>query len=179
MSNTLVVNLFGGPGVSKSTTAALVFGKLKVRGVNAELVTEFAKDLTWEKRHWTLQHQTYIAGKQIFRTMRLFDQVDVIVTDSPILFSLIYKGKDYTPAFEAFLLETFRSWRTLNILLRRNTEVHPYNPKGRNQDEAAAIAIDNAVETMLAEHEIPFTEVPVLPGEHTAARVADLVSVLS
>lgn len=44
----LVINLFGAPGAGKSTGAAIVFAELKKRGVNAELVTEFAKDKTWE-----------------------------------------------------------------------------------------------------------------------------------
>lgn len=66
----LVVNLFGGPGSGKSTCAAGVFTLLKLSGVNAELVTEYAKDLTWEKRHVTLANQHYIFGKQLQRLKR-------------------------------------------------------------------------------------------------------------
>jgi adenylylsulfate kinase-like enzyme len=40
-----VINLFGGPGTGKSTLAAALFTDLKMKGINAELVTEFAKDL--------------------------------------------------------------------------------------------------------------------------------------
>lgn len=39
-----VVNLFAQPGAGKSTGAAYIFAKLKMAGVNAELITEFAKD---------------------------------------------------------------------------------------------------------------------------------------
>lgn len=39
-----VINLFGQPGAGKSTGAAYIFSQLKLRGINAELVTEFAKD---------------------------------------------------------------------------------------------------------------------------------------
>ncbi len=46
--DTLVVNLLGGPGSGKSTTAADVFARLKWQDINCELVTEFAKDLVWE-----------------------------------------------------------------------------------------------------------------------------------
>lgn len=48
MKNTLVVNLFGEPGAGKSTGAAYVFAMLKMAGVDAELVTEYAKDKVWE-----------------------------------------------------------------------------------------------------------------------------------
>ena len=39
----LIVNLFGVPGAGKSTGAAYIFSRLKMLGVNAELVTEFPK----------------------------------------------------------------------------------------------------------------------------------------
>ena len=47
----LCVNLFGGPGIGKSTTAAGVFNLLKLHGIETELITEFAKDLVWEERY--------------------------------------------------------------------------------------------------------------------------------
>lgn len=47
--NTLIVNLVAGPGTGKSTTMAGVFYKLKSLGIDCEMVTEFAKELVWEK----------------------------------------------------------------------------------------------------------------------------------
>ena len=46
MKKPLVINLFGAPGVGKSTGAAKVFTELKQLGVNCELVGEVAKDIT-------------------------------------------------------------------------------------------------------------------------------------
>lgn len=40
----ILINLFGAPGTGKSTGAAYIFSQLKMKGINAELVTEFAKD---------------------------------------------------------------------------------------------------------------------------------------
>ena len=57
---TILCNIYGGPGSGKSTSAAGVFSLLKTHGVNAELVTEFAKDLVWEGRDVTLDNQPYI-----------------------------------------------------------------------------------------------------------------------
>ena len=45
----IVVNLFGAPGAGKSTGAAYIFAMLKMAGINAELVTEFAKDKVYEE----------------------------------------------------------------------------------------------------------------------------------
>lgn len=52
----IVVNLFGQPGAGKSTLAAYTFAKLKMMNVNCELVTEFAKDKTWEKNFTVLSN---------------------------------------------------------------------------------------------------------------------------
>ena len=83
----LVVNLFGAPGAGKSTGAAYIFSRLKLAGINAELVTEFAKDKVWEESKAVFQNQAYIFGKQYFRISRVQDKVDVVITDSPILLS--------------------------------------------------------------------------------------------
>ena len=46
----IVINLWGAPSSGKSTGASYLFSELKLKGYNVELVTEFAKDLTWEEK---------------------------------------------------------------------------------------------------------------------------------
>ena len=72
----LIVNLYGAPGAGKSTGAAYVFSQLKMHGINAELVTEFAKDKVWEESKAVFQNQAYIFGKQYFRISRVQGKVD-------------------------------------------------------------------------------------------------------
>ena len=48
MKDTLVVNLFAGPGAGKSTGAAYIFSMLKMAGIDTEYVNEYAKDKVWE-----------------------------------------------------------------------------------------------------------------------------------
>ena len=62
MKNTLIVNLYGGPGSGKSTGSAYIFSKLKMAGVDAEYVTEFAKDKVWEGNKEVFNCQFYITG---------------------------------------------------------------------------------------------------------------------
>ena len=71
----LVVNLFGAPGAGKSTGAAYIFSKLKMAGINAELVTEFAKDKVWEESKAVFQNQAYIFGK-VFNS---YDSMNVFI----------------------------------------------------------------------------------------------------
>jgi hypothetical protein len=167
MTDTLVVNLFGGPGVSKSTNRALVFAKLKLAGMNVEEAPEFAKELVWEGRHRALRYQQYIIGKQMWRVERLRGEVDVVVTDSPILFGLIY-GERYTQAWEDHVIEVFQSWRTCNIHLLRDFEKHPYNPKGRTQTQEEAVEVDEMVERLLSQVGVRHTKIKVREGQATS-----------
>lgn len=174
MKETLVVNLFGGPGVSKSTNCALTFGKLKVQGVNAEMASEYAKDLVWEERHKALDFQPYICAKQMYRVHRLLGKVDVVLTDSPILFGLIY-AKDIHIGWEEWLVDTFNEWNTLNFRLIRDLEHHPYNPKGRLQTKDEAQEVDAQVDRLLRRYAIPHIPVKVMPGEQTADHLAETI----
>ena len=68
---TLICNLFAGPGAGKSTMMAAVFAELKWRGIDCEMVTEYAKDKVWEGSPHVLDCQPYIFGKQSFRIHRM------------------------------------------------------------------------------------------------------------
>ena len=157
IKNPLVINLFGGPGVGKSTGAAYIFSMLKMQGINCELVTEFAKDKTWEHNTKALGDQTYVFGKQCYRINRCIDQVDVIVTDSPIVLSVIYnKNPKLGTSFNNMVFETFNSYNNWNYML---TRTKPYNPVGRNQTEAESDNIGTTIEKMLLDNNILYTRV--------------------
>ena len=145
---TLVVNLFAGPGAGKSTTAAGIFYDLKTRGVSCELVTEFAKDLTWEERHDTFKDQVYIFGKQYHRIFRLLNKVDVIITDSPVLLTPVYDGEK-RKSLEQLAVEEHRKMWTYNVFLNRKKV---YNPKGRIHDAEDAGKLDILIKDMLDKH---------------------------
>lgn len=139
---TLVVNLFGAPSAGKSTLAAGVFSALKHKGVNCELVQEFAKDLVWEGSIAPLNHQLYVFAQQWWRMKRLEGKVDVIVTDSPLLLSLFY-DKSNCPILHALISKEANSFKSLNFFVNRTKT---YNPKGRLQTEEES---DEIRETLL------------------------------
>jgi ABC-type oligopeptide transport system ATPase subunit len=151
MKKPIVVNLYGGPGSGKSTTAAGVFCLLKLHGVNAELITEFAKDLTWERRDKTLKDQLYVFAKQHHKLWRAKDQVDVMITDSPLPLSLVYGDID-----AKLVMDTFNRFNNLNFFIGRGKK---YNPAGRNQTEEESKILDGEIRDLLKTHNIPFTEV--------------------
>jgi molybdopterin-guanine dinucleotide biosynthesis protein len=137
MKKTLIINFYGGPGSGKSTTAARIFSELKDKGYNVELVTEYAKDLTWQKSFHVLGNQVYIFAKQQHRIWRLDGMVDMIITDSPLLNSLVYG--DTTETFKSLVIEEYWKRPTFDIYLNR---VKEYNPAGRSQKLEEAIEID-------------------------------------
>lgn len=150
-NNTLIVNLISGPGVGKSTIAAGVFYKLKSLGINAEIATEYAKDKVWEDSIAVLENQIYIFGKQHHRLFRLCGKVDVIVTDSPILLSIVY-DKSKNEVFRQLVLQEFKKFNSITYFLNR---IKPYMEKGRTQTEEEAMEVDSAVKDMLTTYEVP------------------------
>ena len=137
MNKLLVVNLYGVPSAGKSTGASFVFSMLKMCGVNAELVTEFAKDKVWENNEEVFRNQAYIFGKQLFKITRCEEKVEVIVTDSPIMLSAFY-NKDMPKCFEETVKEIATRYNSVDFLLDR---VKPYNPVGRHQTEEESDAL--------------------------------------
>jgi hypothetical protein len=151
--NTIIINLIGGPCSTKSTTAAGVFHKLKCAGYEAELVTEYAKELTWQGHNNVLNNQSYVSCKQINRLYKLNGKVDIIINDSPILLGIIYQGFGCTPSFRPWLMEVFGLFNNLNFFLKRRGD---YNPLGRNQDYEGALKADKAIIDLLHEEEVTY-----------------------
>lgn len=90
--NTIVINLFGEPGAGKSTAAMDITARLKRKGINAEYISEFAKDKVYENNGEVFKHQEYLFGKQSFKMGRVRNKVQAMVVDSPLLLSIIYNN---------------------------------------------------------------------------------------
>ena len=152
---TLIINLYGGPGTGKSTGAAYIFSRLKLAGVDAEYVSEFAKDKVWENNTSVFDCQFYITGKQAFRIKRCFGKVDVIITDSPIRLGEYYaKQCGSLNLSEACKEEADRyNDNSIDIFLERKKV---YNPNGRNQTEEEAKKIDEEILNLLVKDKIKF-----------------------
>jgi hypothetical protein len=175
----IVLNLFGGPATGKSTLAALVYAVLKTRHAPlvAELTTEFAKDLIWEGRHVALR-QAYVLGEQAQRIERAIGQVDVIITDSPVLLSCVYRPAEYPSCFDEFTFWLHARYPSCNVLLRRPTSRRAFETQGRIHDETQSKRIDQQILALFARHAIPFIEADPEPmdADRIAAAVATMVS---
>jgi hypothetical protein len=157
----LVVNLFGAPGSGKSTVQADIYRRLKQQRVNAEIILEWAKMLTWEKRHSVLRlGQPYILGKTLF-DMRVLEEagVDVLVMDSPILLGATYDALNQHPTSDLFLpmvADIHARFDNINFMLRRT---FAYEAEGRNQNADGSEAIDRALRAVLDRFSLPFMSI--------------------
>lgn len=130
----LVISLWAGPGVGKTTTAALTFASLKLARVSCELVTEYAKELHYEGRlRETPQRE--ILAEQIRRLSRVQGHADVIVTDAPLHVSQVYAHPHEHDEIAQMLARDVPRFEFWNVLLHRDLGEF-YEGKGRWQSSS-------------------------------------------
>lgn len=143
-----VINLWGAPGSGKSTIAAGLFHHMKVHGYSVELINEYAKQMTYERRHPDhFKNQLYITAKQHNKQMHLLHHdIDVCITDSPLPLGLLYVPENYFPSYEPLVWETYDSYDNYNVILN---PTHQYQAVGRNQTEVEAKIIQQQMIQLL------------------------------
>lgn len=167
MKKSIVINMMGGPGAGKSTMASLLFAKMKMAGISCEYVTEYAKDMVWENRYNILNDQLYILTKQYRKLKRINGEVDVIITDSPIINSIYYnsKIKDNMDKISDKIIvelvgELCDKFNNYYYLIERN---HSYEQKGRYQSEDESNIVSREIKIMLDNLNIKYTK--IISGE--------------
>lgn len=153
---TKIINLFGGPGVGKSTTATGLFSWMKQNKYSVEYVSEFAKELSWEGATSQLENQAHVFAEQFRRQWRLVDQVEYVITDSPLLLSSVYfeyyfnrsKQALFSDSYKELAIKyfdsTYSEFNNIEIIINRNKD---YVTQGRNQTLEEAIVIDDIIKS--------------------------------
>ena len=156
-----VINLFGGPGIGKSTISAAVFVELKKNNFRTELRTEFAKDLIYEQRESILKcDQLYVFAKQNRKLSSLLSQdLEYVITDSPLFLQMIYNNPENLnqKIFEDLTIDVFRRYENINFLIKRNSK-HVFQTDGRRHSFEESLEIDKIIKNKLLEHNVPFFE---------------------
>lgn len=143
---TKIINILGPPCSGKSTLACGLFYELKKQHYSVELVTEKAKDVTYERSISKLHCQPYIFGQQLWRVERLVGKVDYVITDSPIILSVIYSYGLWGNSFDKSVIEIFKRFDNINFLLENNVK---YSEVGRNETKEEANLIGDKIRTLL------------------------------
>lgn len=176
-----IINLFGGPGIGKSTQASGLFTEMKKHHMSVEYTYEFPKEVAWEGNVSQLRDQLFITANQHRNISRLYGKVDYIIVDSPIILGTIYEqryGDGYPASFygmtglDNFIWNLFKQYDNINVVLKRNNET--YDPNGRMQDLQEAQDIDKEIRQSLLVNSIPFTEFIV--GTNTAVDIFNYIT---
>lgn len=153
----VVINGYGGPGAEKSTACMEITAALKKAGYGAEYVQEYAKELVYDKNMEMLdgsaKNQFEILKEQTRRVDRLYDQVDFIVTDSPILLNEIY-NKELTPEYRDIVGKIQNSYSNFSFFIER--DVSNFEEEGRIHNLAESIQKDQEIRDMLLDNDIKY-----------------------
>ena len=158
-----IINLFGGPGIGKSSIAAGLTYKLKKRHITCDNPYEFPKLLAWDENHSAIRDQLFVLANQHRGIVKSYGKVDYIILDSPILLSLtyknVYKSNEYPAilygdAFDKMVLDIYNQYDNINILLKRSQGKHNNNERYQNLEES--IALDNVIENSLIDNNLPY-----------------------
>lgn len=137
----MLINFTGAPGAGKSTMAAGLFHQLKTRHWNVELVTEYTKELLLTQDTWSLSDELLVFTEK-YRRIKKLESVDLVITDSPLINSVVYGDTQFGPSAGAFYESVARSFDSLYFAIER---VSPYVPLGRMPDADAADRAGNAI----------------------------------
>lgn len=177
MRKTVIVNLYGAPGAGKSTGSAYIFGQLKMNNISVELVREFVKDKIYEKSEGVFNDQVYILGKQHFRQTNVKGNVDVIITDCPLIIQAYYTDKykfPYADELRQLVLKLYSLENNINYFVNRDK---PYNPDGRFQTEADSDSISDNLKEYLDNLGIEYKEINGNITDYDSV-VADIVKIV-
>jgi deoxyadenosine/deoxycytidine kinase len=175
-----IINLFGGPGVGKSSIAAGLTYKLKKKHITCDNPYEFPKILAWDENHSAIKDQLYVLANQHRGIVKSYGKVDYIILDSPILLSLIYKtyyesgtypATLYGESFDRMILDIHNQYDNINIVLNRTNGLH--NEMERYQNLEQSISLDVEIENKLINYHIPYTKVDV--NDNTVTEIMKLI----
>ena len=115
-----------------------VFAELKWLGINCGMSLEYPKRKVWEESAHVLDNQVYVFGKQYHTQKMLEGQVDVILTDAPLINSIVYDER-FGSDFAKVVRQRYDEFHNINVFL---TRVRPYILKSKRQAEEEARTIE-------------------------------------
>lgn len=150
----IVVNAFAGPSAGKTTSALLLTAELKKRGYSAEYISEYAKELVYDKQkellNRTVASETVIFNEKKRRIDRLVGNVQFIITDSPLIQSVSFlddkvNSIDEIETFRKMALKHWGNYNNFNYFIERDPDPGKYETIGRIDTLKEAKRLDKEI----------------------------------
>lgn len=129
MKRTIVVNLIAPPNSAKRQTGEKLCEELLKQGVTCSLVSQSGKGHE-TARYSSVKDEIYIFSKQFHKMFRLHGNIEVVVTDRPLVLSLYYNykyGKGYYNRLNDLILEQDKNFYNMNFYLDNRFPTHDYD----------------------------------------------------
>ena len=156
MTDTLVINLIGGPCSGKSTVAAELFARLKKMSIKTELVSEYIKDRIYEENKTMPNNQIAIFGMEHYNISNKLGKVEVIVHDGSFINNILYKKED-NQEFDNLIVSEYHKFNNLDFFIKRgNIEFEDY---GRIHNYEQSLELDEKIKQLYNNCGADFIEV--------------------
>jgi hypothetical protein len=151
------INLWGGPGVGKTTAALRLVAEIRAAGALLEYVPEVMKDWAWDGRRPVGYQRIGVFADQLAAEERPLRNGIPIVTDSPLGLLPDYDDQSsYVPGLLLLAAAFEADYPSLDVYFRRTL---PYDHRGRFQTEAQAHQVDEKILAILQEAGRPYLTV--------------------
>ena len=158
---TKLINIFGGPGIGKSSTVAGLFHQMKIQHLGVEIAHEFAKDMVWDDRLDILKEdQLYVFANQHRRIKRLIGKVDYVIVDCPLLMCIPYIATGFYDSLEPLIVESWNAFENISFVLNRSPDA-VYDNRGRYHSESESAEKHAEILAILHKYNVPYTNIDV------------------
>lgn len=145
-----VINICGAPNSGKSTLAAYIYAEFKSQGYNCELVTEAAKIAVYENTKYKIWNQPLIFGEQLQGLLRVVDDVDFIITDSPLILGIAY-NPDCFSRLNDLIEQSFSYFNNYCYILPVNNN---FKQSGRRHNKKECIELQSKINNIVTSNTI-------------------------
>lgn len=160
MKHPLIINLYGGPGVGKSTVASGLKYYLTLLGLVVEAPEEIAKNIVWRGNIYLLKEQKLLLEKmkKKFEGIINGNHADIIISDSPFLLHNIYNS--YTDKekidFERDVKEYNEKLKEHSLNFFLNPTFNNYKEEGRVETKSESEKVHKKIKQILIDYREEF-----------------------
>lgn len=100
-------------------------------------------------------------AKQHRRILRIRDEVDIVISDSPLIMSLMYYNEEMNlvdkGVYTELVFNAFNKYPNMNFFLNRDLNL-TYQENGRNQTRRQALLLDERIKCFLEAYTVKYTD---------------------